>query len=193
MIRHSIALNSLDIIGFNNLSNFALYSYFSAVQMSQDKFIASECLYQGNFFFNHKISTLSLESSMRLFIDNDHYISWFKAWVFISFAMEYIFLTIWSTFVYLDFYYFLFFNYFLTIAILTFIFFPDLFTLSSAIITWTCSLSIHTWSQHLHSCLHTVSMTTITCLNCSCFTSPSFTFDTNSFSSNNNLRCLSII
>ena len=130
---------------------------------------------------------------MRLFLNGNYYITRFHSRELVSFTVEYILLSIRSTFINLDINDFLFFDNFFTIAVLAFVFLINLFTLSIAFITRTCSLRIHSRSKHLHDSSHTFTITSFTCLDSASLTSSAFTLRTNSVSAHGNFCIFAII
>ena len=129
---------------------------------------------------------------MRLFLNLYNNISSFNTWEFICFTMEHISFSIRSSLINLNFENFLFFCNLLSITILTFIFLIDLFSLSTAFVAWSCSLTIHSWPKHLHNGSHSFTIATFACLDSSSFTSLSIAFTTNSISINYNFSSFSI-
>jgi hypothetical protein len=117
----------------------------------------------------------------------------FNSWELISFAMEDVFLTGWCTLINLNFKNFLFLYNFFTIAGFALIFFVNLFTSTTALITRSGSLRIHTRSKHLHYCSHTFTITSFTALDSSSFTSFAFTFTANTISTYSNLSHFTIV
>ena len=130
---------------------------------------------------------------MRLFINNNYYISWFFVRMFIRLSMENIFFTMRRTFINYTFYNLLFFNNFLSITIFTFISITNLLTGSITIATWTCGLGIHSWTKHSHLSSHTSTFTSRTSRIGSVFSTSSFASLTYSISIYCNFGCFSFI
>jgi len=123
---------------------------------------------------------------MRLFLNLDNNIASFDSRKFVCFPMKNVFFTIWCPLINLYFKNFLFFNYFFSITSFTFIFFLNLFTLTTTIVARTSSLCVHTRSQHLHCSSHSFTITSFACLDRTRFASSSFTFCAHSISVYNN-------
>lgn len=92
---------------------------------------------------------------MWLLVDYNNNITRLLIGMFIRFTVEYVFLSMRSTFVNYCLNDLLFLDYFLAIAFLTFVSFVDYFTGSIAVGTYYCLLGIHSWTEHGHLCLHT--------------------------------------
>jgi len=146
-------------------------------------------LIQCYLFLKQKVRTFSLVNFVRLLLHYNHNVTRFNTWILISFTVECILLVIWRTFVNFSLNNFLFFYYFFSLTILALVFLIDNFALTTAIITWTSGLSIHTWSELLHTSYLSPSLACRTFLYCALFTTFSSTRLANSLTINSNF-CL---
>jgi hypothetical protein len=128
-----------------------------------------------------------------LLLDLNDNVTSLQPWIFICFTVENVLFSIRGSLIYLCFKDLFLFDDFLSVTCLALVFFTNNFTLSIAIITWSLSLSIHSWAKHLHRYFHASALASTAFLDSSCFSSFAFTFATYSLPIDSNFRGLSII
>ena len=150
----TLFLYGFNVVRLNHLARIVFDSQLSAVQVSDCEVNTCESLQQSDFLFDKQISAFTFKNFVRLFLHNDNNITGFDTWEFIGLAVEDVLLIVGRTLVNLSIKNFLLFYYFFTIAHFAFVLLVYRFTLSSAIITRTLRLSVHTWSKLLHTSYH---------------------------------------
>jgi len=130
---------------------------------------------------------------MLLFIYNNDNMTWFFIWMLIRFSMEYVFFTVWCTFINNTFKYFLLFHNFLSIAVFALVFLGYLLSCSIAISTWTCRLGVHAWTKHSHLSSHSSSSASRTSRFSSVLSTFTITNGTDSISVYSNFGSLTLI
>lgn len=143
--------------------------------------------------FNQEVCALALKPLVRLFLNNDDNVTWFHAGELISLAVENILGSISSTFVHFSFDNFFLLNNFFAVASLTFIFFVNDLTLATAIVAMSLSLTVHSWTKHLHLGDHASAFAGATLLNCTFLTSLALALATDSFAIHSNFGWLSSV
>lgn len=119
---------------------------------------------------------------MWLLINNNDHISSLNTWCFVTLTMQSILTLMRRTLINADVKNLRFFANFLTIASFTLVFFINNLTLTSAFVTGTSTLSVHTRSNHLHFSDHTTALTLATRLYGTFFTTFSIALLADSFS-----------
>lgn len=157
---HTLALNSFNVVWLDNFAWLVFNSDFSVIQVCDNKINSSQCLKEGYFLFEHQVSAFSFEKFMFLFDYLNDDIAWFHIRKFVCLTMEDILLPVGSSLVNLNIKHLLFLNDFLTVAVLAFVLLINFFALTMAIIAWSSTLLIHSWSQHLHFSSHTSALAT---------------------------------
>ena len=95
---------------------------------------------------------------MRLLVHHNYDISSFSVRMFIRLTMEDVFFTMRGTFIYVCFENFFLFDNFLSIAVFAFVSLINDLTSSSAFITRSGRLRVHSWTYHSHLCFHSSSI-----------------------------------
>jgi len=187
-------LNCFQVIWFQDLTFIILYSYFSSIKMSKNKVCACQRFNQCNFFLHEEICPFPLEDCVRNFLDLNDYISTLSIRNFIPFSMNCILLKIWSTLINLNFQFLFLLLYFLAFACFALFRWVNNFSFPFTVITWSCTLSIHTRPHHSHDSLHSFPLAPFTFLHCfGISSSNSFTFCTDSLTIYFKLKFFSII
>jgi len=150
----TLVLDSLDLLGFDDLTWVVFDSYFATVQMGQNEVHTSQCLVQGDFLFHQDVSTLALEGLVWLLLYDDDHVAWLSTWVLIGLTVEGVGLSVGCTLIDLNIDGLSFLLDALSIAFLALVLFVDLFTFAIAIVTWSSRLSVETWTNLLHFLNH---------------------------------------
>lgn len=170
-----------------------LNSKLGTIEVGNNKVDSSEGFKKSNFFLNEQISSLTLESLVRHFFNNNDDITGLGARVFISFSVEYVVIAIRRTLIDFSFNNFLLFADLLSIANFTFILLIDDFSLSTAFITRSLRLRVHARTELDHLGDHTTSLASSTLLDSAFFTSKTIATSADSLTVNSNLGLLSIV
>ena len=101
---------------------------------------------------------------MRLFLNNNNNIARLLTWKFIGLSMVWILCIVWCSFINFNIKNLFFFYDFFSITYFTFVFLIYHFTLASTVITRSLTLSVHTWSNHLHTSYRSTTPTSTTFL-----------------------------
>mmetsp|Transcript_46596 Transcript_46596/g.63253 ORF Transcript_46596/g.63253 Transcript_46596/m.63253 type:complete len:314 (+) Transcript_46596:425-1366(+) len=153
----------------------------------------SESFVKSDFFFHHKVSTLTFECFVRLLGADDKDITSFLTWIFISLAMESVNAAIRTTFVNANFNNFLFLDNLLTIAFFALVLSIDHLALTTAVIARSRALGVHTRSDHLHLSHHASAFASRTSLHSSFFATFTVTLSANALSVDCNFGLLAIV
>lgn len=190
---HSKVLNSLYIFRFDNFTGLVSNSYLLSVKVSDHEINTSQSFKKGNLFFIKKISSLSFENLMRLFLDLENNIARLHIWVFISFTVEKIAFSIWSTTIYNSLDDFSVLNSFLSIALFAPVLLIDSFSFATTIITRPTSLRVHARPNHSHSRLHSTPSAPFARLHSALFAALSIAFQANPLPAHSHLLSLALI
>lgn len=143
MVRHTTALNCLNIIRLNDFAWLVLYADSLSVEVSQDEIDSCQSLEETNFFLDEKVSTSALEGGVCLLLDLNDNITGLNSGIFVSLTVEYVFLSVRSTLIDLDLDDLLFLDDLLSIASLALIFLVDDLALAITVIARSGALRVH--------------------------------------------------
>ena len=131
----ALAFESLQVFGFDDLAWFVLDSNLGPIEVVEREVDASQGLYESYLFFHQKVSTLSFESLVGLFLAGNYYVTGFHSWELVGLAVELVLVVVWRSLVDDCLEDFLLLGDLLTIASLALVLLVDNFTLAAAVIT----------------------------------------------------------
>lgn len=169
MERKTLVEDSLDIVGLNNFTRFVLNAKFGSIKVINNEINTSQGLEESDFLLHKQVSTLTLEALVGLFLNDNDNISGLAAGELISLTVESVLLVVGGTLINRSLKDFLLLVNFLTIASFTFVGFIDFLTGTTAVITSTSGLRIHTRAKHLHLVNLTTAIATTALLNSTFF------------------------
>lgn len=135
MERQSFACNCLYVVRLDDFAGLVLDSDLRTVQVGNLEVNTCQSLKECYFLLDQEVSSFALELLVRLFLNNNHNITWFHAWVLISLAVEDILLVVRGTFVDFCLNYLFLLDDLFTIASLAFVLFINYLALTIAFIT----------------------------------------------------------
>ena len=147
--------NRFEVIRLNNLAWLVLNSNLCAIEVRDNEVNASKGFNQSDFVLNQKISTLTLESLVRLLLHHDNHVTRFLTRVLVGFTVERILAIVWRTFVDHCINNFLLLHHFLAFASLALVGLIDDLTFSTAVVTRALGLRVHARSKLGHARNHT--------------------------------------
>ena len=121
---------------------------------------------QSNLSLYQEVGSFPLKLFVWLLMNDDDDVTGLGAWVFVSFAVEGVLISVGCAFVDVNFNDLLLFHDLLSIAGLALVGVIDNFTLAAAVVTWSLGLSVHAWSELLHLHDHTSPSALWALLNC---------------------------
>jgi len=191
--RKTLINDSHNFVGLDHETGLVLNSELGAIEVSHDKVNTGESFKKGNFFLNEQVSTLTLEDLVRHLFDNNDDITRLGTGELISLSVEDVVVAIRGTLIDLSLDDLLFLDDLLSIANFALVFFVNHFSLTSAIVTRSLRLRVHTGSELDHLGDHTTSLARSTLLDSAFFTTETIASSADSLSVDSNLGLFAII
>jgi hypothetical protein len=159
--RQTLAHNSLQVIGLDDLTGFILDSNFGSVQVRYDEVNARQRFLQGDLLLHQQVGSLALKLLMGLLLRNDNDITGLHAWELIGLAVEGVLVVVGRSLVDNCFKHLLLFDNLLAIASLALVLLVDNLTLTAALVARALGLTVHARSEHGHFHDHATSLAAI--------------------------------
>ena len=133
----TLLLHGLEVIRLDYFARLVFNSDFRTIKVSNDKVDACQGLYQSDFVFNQKISTLSLELFMWLLLHDNYDVTGLLTRILIGLSMESVLAVVWSTLVNAGIDNLLLFSHLLALACLAFVGVINDLTFTTAVVART--------------------------------------------------------